>query len=75
MTGSGTAELALPDAAVLEPLVNADLHGKLAGTATIEASAKGQNGKLLLTAEGLGGHGYEVSSATLSATAQRDLGA
>ena len=75
MTGSGTAELALPDAAVLEPLANVGLHGKLAGTATIEASAKGQNGKLLLTAEGLGGHGYEVSSATLSATAQRDLGA
>ena len=75
MTGSGNAELGLPDAAVLEPLVGAGLHGKLTGTGTIQVSAQGQDAKLLLNAEGLGADQYELASATLDATAERGLGA
>jgi translocation and assembly module TamB len=75
MTGAGNAELGLPDAAVLEPLVGAGLRGKVSATATVEATSQGQSATLLIHGEGLGADRYQVHTLTLNATAQRPFGA
>ncbi len=75
MTGSGRAELALPDAAVLKPLLGVPLHGEVTGTAAIDTSAEGQSADLALQGEAIGAEGYRARSLTLTAHANRSSGA
>jgi translocation and assembly module TamB len=75
LIGSGEAQLVLPDAAVLQPLLGIELSGAVSGTASIETSAEGQSAKLLLEGKALAAEGYEVRSLRLDATAIRPHGA
>jgi translocation and assembly module TamB len=75
MTGSGQARLALPDMAVLQPLLGMPLGGAVTGTADIETTSVGQTARLALSAEGVAAEGYGARSLLLDATAQRARGA
>jgi translocation and assembly module TamB len=75
LTGSGVARLAIPDLALLQPLLDVPIVGAISGTADLDTSPEGQTAKLALRGEGLALQGYSAALATLDATATRARGA
>ncbi|HEX6103118.1 MAG TPA: hypothetical protein VF031_08735, partial [Alphaproteobacteria bacterium] len=71
LTGSGEARLALPDAAVLQPLLDVPLQGAVSGAAVIDTTVEGQTAKLTLRGERLAAGVYSAEAVTVDATASR----
>lgn len=73
-TGTGRAELALPEVAVFEPLLGIQMRGAVSGTADFDATAEGQRATILLHGGALSIEAYEAESVTLHAKAERAAG-